>query len=288
MQAFVVSWSGQSDHSCAIATELLLAGLEVWIIHSRSESFGDEAIQGIRMIELEDSNFFGQKFNTILQCWNGEPILLVQADARAEDWGYVVERFRQAVSHGSIGVWAPSISSTPWRDNVVKIRELGGTDYTQVSQTDAIVIGFSADVIRRIAEFDFRDNNLGWGIDWAAITVAITQGLLVIRDRACLVFHTPGSGYSHEQAFVEQEKFLDQLSHAEKAVLVLLREHHELSRRPIVVARRIADFVVKNIIRLKSSIMLRRFIIPEKKPSNTSGLWLLPRNHNPRIFRPRK
>lgn len=133
MQAFVVSWSGQSDSSQAIATDLLLAGIEVWIVHSQSENFVSDAVQGVRMVGVDDSHFFGRKFNTVLQSSNGEPMLLVQGDARAEDWGYFVERFRQAVSLGGIGVWAPIVPSTPWGDSVVKIRELGATDYSQVS-----------------------------------------------------------------------------------------------------------------------------------------------------------
>jgi len=60
-------------------------------------------------------------------------------------------------------------------------------------------------------------NNLGWGIEWAAIAHAYTEGRRAYRDQTLRVHHPQGSGYNHHEARVQQRSYLAQLSDEEQA-----------------------------------------------------------------------
>ena len=238
VEAFIISWTGQLEKAQHIAGQLEATGISATVIHSDfAESFGPGE-QGMKLVVVDNSWFFGRKFEEALRRSKKGPILIVQADAAASDWGALANRFEDRLRDFPIGVWAPDVFHTSWVTSKVKIRPLDDPSLIQVSQTDGIVFGLSSNVAELMKGLNYESNDFGWGIDWAAIIFAVTRNQLVVRDFSVKISHRKGSGYGQEEAALQQERFLSQLSDSEKAVLELLRRSHSLSKRLVQTALR--------------------------------------------------
>lgn len=257
----VISWQGFLEKSIAIAKDFAQAGGKVHIIHSQEDPLTsvEEGEFSVSLVNNED--FFGRKFRKALEIVGDKPFLLVQADAHCDDWAKLLKRFREILGARPIGVWAPAIHHTSWVNRKVFIKELGKDNLLQVSQTDAIVIGFSQAVVKRLRSLDFSNNNLGWGIEWAAICYSMASGQLAVRDLAAKVQHKVGSGYHQSEARRQQEVFLDQLTDSEKAVLILLRRSHQVSRPSVKLALRhsqLCDNALSSSVTFAKKLLLGR------------------------------
>lgn len=258
----VISWQGFLEKSMGIAKDCAKAGGNVHIIHSQANPLGPLEKGDFQLFVVSNEDFFGQKFRRALEIVGNKPFLLIQADAQSDDWARLLRRFGQMVMASPIGVWAPAIHHTSWVDRKVLIKDLGRENLLQVSQTDAVVIGFGQTVVRRLQDLDFSENNLGWGIDWAAVVFSMSSGQLAVRDPAEHVKHRVGSGYHQAEARRQQEVFLDQLTDSEKAVLILLRRSHQMSRRSVRLAFRLSQLLGTIF---SSSIILVKKILPARK-----------------------
>jgi hypothetical protein len=69
---------------------------------------------------------------------------------------------------------------------------------------------------------NFDENNLGWGVDWAAIVSTYANGFVAVRDRAAVVYHPTSRGYDSSEALKQQSSFLNQLELNEKALFAIL------------------------------------------------------------------
>ena len=178
---------------------------------------------------VDNSWFFGKKFEHSINSNRGDIFLLIHADADVDDWQELVIRCRSAfAAFADLGVWAPNIDYTPWTSNRTSIGMLTG-EHEIVAQTDGIVWALSCLVVERLKKFDYTNNNLGWGIDWAAIAFAFANRLLVLRDHSIHVRHPKGTGYQHERANLQMRGFLQQLTLQERLILVLLERSIALS-----------------------------------------------------------
>jgi len=257
MQVVVISWEGHLTKALEIATAMTKEVETVTVVHSEAGVTNFTAPSQINIVSVPNTYFFGQKFKVALDLDPEAALLLIQADATSDDWGGLLSRFRHMLSLHPIGVWAPDIHHTSWVTNKVRLRDLSDDGLIQVTQTDAIVIGLSPKIVKKLSLMNFEENNLGWGVDWAAIVSSIAAGLLVVRDPSIRVGHVAGSGYDHRAASSQQEKFLRQLNDAELAILSLLRRNHQLSRRGVRLVLRLNDLVdsvVEFAVRLAKSL----------------------------------
>ena len=175
-------------------------------------------------VKVPDDWFYGRKFSECLRLHSGTIMLQIQADAASDSWHEVIDRCRQAYSlYDDLGVWAPDIDFTPWDMDRVKIARIPGTSFAAVLQTDGIVWSLSEPVIERMRRFDYEQNNLGWGIDWAAICYAFTHDLLVLRDTSICVTHPQGTSYDKPIASKQQTAFLSQMTLQEKIMYDAVR-----------------------------------------------------------------
>ncbi len=253
VEAFIISWSGKLESARRIARALVSEIESVTIIHSDNFYGENDNNEPFAIHRVDDSYFFGKKFGEIFKVRTpSKSFLLIQADAEFEDWPELIMKLRHALESFPIGVWAPNVVHSSWRTPKVHVRSLNQTGLIQVTQTDGIVFHVSSEVANQLATFDYTKNNLGWGVDWVAILSALTIGQLVVRDTTVTVRHPRGSGYHQEEAHQQQEEFLDQLTDAQKALLVLLRRSHRLSSRTVKLALRI-DRAVDNLATLVAS-----------------------------------
>jgi hypothetical protein len=270
IEAFIISWTGQLEKAQHIASQIEAQGISATIVHSDSTEPSLQAGQGTKTVVVDNSWFFGLKFEQALRLSKKSPLLIIQADATASDWGAVATRFEDRLRDFPIGVWAPDVFHTSWVTSKVQIRQLDDPTLIQVSQTDGIVLGLSSEVAERMKGLDYDGNNLGWGIDWAAIIFAMTRNQLVVRDFSVRISHRKGSGYGQDQAALQQAGFLSQLSESEKALLELLRRSHALSKRLVQIALRVqvaTERWIRKLARGKNAVVSFR-----KKPNPQTQL----------------
>jgi len=225
LHVFIIGWTGW-ERSCEIIATMVLPHVErLTIVYSNSSEIDYEGVGEI--VRVPDDWFYGRKFEECLRRFDGDVMLQIQADATLDEagWKRLIERCRFAFNkYERIGVWAPEVNYTPWDLEVVAISDSDDENIKHVAQTDGIVWALSNSVVERLKNMNFRENNLGWGLDWASIVYSLSNNLLVLRDLSVCVKHPKGSGYLGEQAERQMKEFLTQLTKQEWVQYVLLKE----------------------------------------------------------------
>lgn len=230
LSVFIVCWPGKESNAELIARQIHGHVDQLVVIYSTKDTstlngFGD-------WVQVPDSWYYGKKFARSLELNVCSHMLHIQADAHFDDWKILIDQFKHATHNlGNLGIWSPDCNNTVWNTSSVKILPSPDKRYVFVAQTDCIVWGMTEPVIRRLKLLDYEFNNLGWGIDWVAVTFCFTRNLLVARDLWVAVRHEMGTGYETNEAAKEMSKFLKQLSPQEKIMYKLLNQFIN-SRRP--------------------------------------------------------
>jgi hypothetical protein len=265
MEIYVISWPAVQDRAYEIARTLESAGHDVTTIYSGNSEV-PTTCPG-KWIRVSQKDFFGDRCERILQLITNEIVLIIHADTNCSDWLALANRCAELfLSHREIGIWSPTIDNTPWRNEEVYIADFEKTGLIAVMQTDGIVFALRREICARLSSFSFKQNSLGWGIDWAAICFAYSHNLIAVRDLSCFVTHQKGTGYSQPKAMKDMEKFLDQQTFQEQILYRLLLNHFKLNRRTqkkrkmlihlmggLKILKSIKGFLVKNIIRSKNT-----------------------------------
>ncbi len=221
VHAFIISWDGMHNKANSIAKKISGHVEKLHIIYSNTNET-DEFGSG-DWIKLNNHLFFGAKFKQCLDLYVGGIFLLIHADADCHDWVNLINICkRKHLYSNDIGVWAPSINDSWWSTNHVEIAKSKNLEATFVMQTDAIVFSLTEYVVERMKKFDYKENNLGWGIDWAAITYCYCNNKMVIRDDSIFIEHPKGTGYQKKEATKQMNIFLNQLTNQEKIMFKLL------------------------------------------------------------------
>ncbi|HYP30638.1 MAG TPA: hypothetical protein VES00_02125 [Burkholderiaceae bacterium] len=230
----VVSWQGHAERSRHIARQIAgLPGVRLRVIYSNAE--GERENGPGTWQQVPDDHFFGRKFAAALRDFDGDVLLLVQADALCTDWPAIVARCRQRFAERPrLGMWAPRVDFSPWVPKRVDILGLPGTALTAVAQTDAIVLGLSRSTVQRLTRLDYTCNNIGWGIDWVAICHCYTRGLEVLREDGLQIVHPPSRGYGWREAVVQWRTFMQQLDECEQAMFAILLRYTAERRRGLL------------------------------------------------------
>lgn len=229
VHACIVCWTGREEAARAIASGLGGCVAQLTVVYSNAED-RDERGAG-DWVKVPDAWFYGRKFRRLLDAHRGGVLLLVQADAQCDDWDGLARRCAEVfAADPALGVWAPDIDYSPFPIDLVALRPLPGTSLCEAVHTDGIVWGIAEPVVHRLRQMDYDCNNLGWGIDWAALAFARTARLRIVRDRALHVRHPKGSGYGIRAAREQMARFLTQLTPAERRQVALLRARLGLAR----------------------------------------------------------
>lgn len=216
--AGVISWDGMHDAASAIASAVSRRLTDLVVVYSnRSERPESGAGSWIR---APDQDFFGRKFRRLLdEVPPGRALLLIQADAACSDWEGLVQRFETvARTRRDIGLWSPDIDNTAFPTDLGALRP-DGDGLWEVVQTDGVVLGVAAGVVDGLRRLDYARNNLGWGIDWAAIGHCRSHGLKTVRDLTLRVHHPTLRGYDPAPAQAQMIEFLAQLPPPQAAVV---------------------------------------------------------------------
>ena len=211
LHVVVISWDGYHSQAKHIAQSLSHVADTLSVIYSNKEETAENGPGN--WVQVPQSWYFGRKFRKSLDLLSGDEVMLqIQADAESQDWPGLVEACRDGLEkYGDIGIWSPDIKWTPWPSEVVGVQRLNDSQLLLVEQTDGIIWALTPEVTNALRKLNYSGNNLGWGIDWAAICIAAEQNLVAVRDLSQKVQHPDSRGYSGAEATQHMKTFLAQL-----------------------------------------------------------------------------
>lgn len=218
IHAFIICWTGKEDSARHIANSIQPYVEYLTVIYSNTTGKIEEG-DG-KWVKVPNEWYSGKKYQKCLQLYLGTIMLLIAADVATDDWPRLIERCKKThVKYENLGIWSPDIDYTPYNSKRVIIANIKESQFALVSNTDSIVWSLSNPVVRRLKELDYECNNLGWGIDWLAISYALAHNLFVIRDLSIKIIHPKGTGYDELRAKMQMNIFLKQMTNHEKLML---------------------------------------------------------------------
>jgi hypothetical protein len=221
VHAIVFCWPGKVQDAIRICQSLARQADRITVIDASSETVQEHG--DWEWIKVDPACYYGHKFAHALRHFEGDVLLQIQADASHPDWGAVTELCRQRFTGmPALGIWSPEIDFTTWPTSRVRLYQCDDPRLTGVVQTDCIVWAMRSAVVDFLRRFDYSGNNLGWGIDWAAIGHCYAHAALVLRDAAANILHPQGTGYDQTEAYGQMAWFLRQLGAAERIQCKLL------------------------------------------------------------------
>ena len=221
IHAFIICWTGKEESARHIAHALAPHVAHLTVIYSNNSNILQEGAG--EWVMVPDDWFYGKKFVKCLELHRGQIMLQIQADAQYDNWPQVIKRCQYAYqTYRGLGVWAPDVDYTHFTLDKVILGTAPGGEHAMVAQTDGIVWSISPPVLQRLREFNYEQNNLGWGMDWAAASFALAHNMLVLRDLTIKIGHPKGSGYDMDLAATQQRQFLMQMLPQELVQYALL------------------------------------------------------------------
>jgi len=174
----------------------------------------------IETVKVDNEWYWGRKFQYCLKHCKEDILLIIHADTECSNWRDVIQRCSDSFDAlVDLGVYSPEIDYTFWSLDKTAIEGMPGGMLVKVAQTDGIVFALKRPVWERLKALDYESNNLGWGIDWAAMAYCYANNLFAAVDRGIKVIHPKSTGYNTQEAKQLENRFLNQLTNAEKGVL---------------------------------------------------------------------
>ncbi|MCU0906649.1 MAG: hypothetical protein MUF73_04200 [Rhodobacteraceae bacterium] len=231
VHAVIFSWKGHGAKARQIASALDGHADRTTVVYSNPANEPEDGSGD--WVQVDDAMFFGQKFAAGAGRHGAEDYLLViQADAVARDWPDVIRALRRcAAQRAELGVWTPAIDGSFFHSRCLTVCKTSDPRYEHVSQTDGVVLAIHLDILARLRELDFRVNNLGWGIDKFANSVALSLGLEIILDRSVSITHAVGGGYNRAEAAAQMDAFLSQMTERERVLYQMLEDSFYAANR---------------------------------------------------------
>lgn len=208
-QAFIFNWRRQEDKTLNKIAALAPLGLNPMVINS------DESLEGkYDWVHLGEEAYFSAQFNAAMDMFTGDVLFHIQADAEYENWGGLVDESIRHFETYRWGVYAPNISWTPQKANIVdeSVLEEG---LKEVSNTDCTCWFIHRDVIDMMPPVDLSINKTGWGVDTHIMRLSRSIGRKVIRNYRHTVYHPRATGYDREEAHRQMDNYMNAIEERE-------------------------------------------------------------------------
>jgi hypothetical protein len=221
IHAIIFCWPGKTQDAQHISASVAKSADRVTVVDASTDPVN--VVGNLEWIKINSDSYFGHQFVHAMDVFDQDVMLQIQADATHHNWSKIVDTCRNRFEQmPELGIWAPDIDFTTWPTPRVKLFNTGDPELVGVVQSDCIVWALRKPVIEFLRRLDYANNNLGYGIDWAAIAHCYANKALVLRDLSLRVLHPMGSGYSREEAHRQMWGFINQLERSERVQFALL------------------------------------------------------------------
>ena len=219
----VISWEGHHDAALHIAYELADHVDKITVVYSNSAG-ETESGEG-EWIQVDNANFAGPKFKTLVDRVSEDVFFLIAADAATDHWADVVHSCKAAFAEpNGIGFWSPEVRISPYTPDIVVLSKVGSKQIDCIN-LDTIVCAMSKNVYQHVRTYPFENNNFGWGIDYAASAAAMLNGLRIVMDCNIVVSHPPSRGYNDDNAQQQLDQMLMEIPPADRVIIKLIETY---------------------------------------------------------------
>jgi hypothetical protein len=203
IQIFIFSWKKVEQNAIEILNEVSNVFEDTWLINC-NEQFNyssNISINYNNIIFLDNNAYYAKQFDTAIQNSKENTIVgFIVGDIKPgiTDWNLMKINIIDSFLNLDIGIYAPYEPRTCWQKSQEKIL---GTDLYLTDNTDCTAWFLSPHIIKVAKELQISKNiYYGWGIDIVLCNYSITQGLLVVYDKAVKVINPDNTGYSKNKA----------------------------------------------------------------------------------------
>ncbi len=194
--AYVIGWTGHEEHARQIAAAIEDHVDRLVVVYSHRSGTPHSGAGEWR--QVSDDLYYGGKFATALDDFDGDVMLHVQADASA-DWPRLAGACRDAfATREGLGVWSPVIDYSPMSVETTSVRVVDGMH--RVAVTDSVVWALSREVCDWFRTLDPGANTYGFGFEGVAAAHCHVAGLEVVVDPSVPVKHPRSRGYDSTRA----------------------------------------------------------------------------------------
>jgi hypothetical protein len=198
VHAFVFNWRGHEENAAHLAAQLG-ARYRTTVINSDEEAAGRHP----DWVHLDEQAYFSAQWNTARALFAGDAFFHIQADARCDELGRVVERGLEVLERYRAGVYEPKVDYTAVSYGSARLPSLE-PDLNVVPLTDCTCWLVAGDIARRLPPVDLAVNRYGWGICAAVAALSHADGRPCLRDLRFTVRHPRSRGYSGAAASRER------------------------------------------------------------------------------------
>lgn len=201
LQAFICTWRGHEARAVALERKLRpLVPLTVINSDPSVETSHDD------WIHLGESAYFAAQWNEIVQRFDADALLHVQADADSHDFPAMMARACDLLHETTVGIYEPDVSYTDLRFDRARLRMVE-PDLFEVPLTDCTCWFMHGEVVRRFRPFDLAVNVYGWGVTRVMAALARSCGRICVRDYAFTVQHPQHRGYATQAAVTQMQAY---------------------------------------------------------------------------------
>lgn len=207
-QVFIISWEGYNAKALEIANSLIDFVDKAYIVYSTGTI--EAKHEKIQLEKVDNSFFYGPKFQRCLAHFDGDIFFQIQADAQCHYWPDLVSDCRKFLTKFPYAVWSPEVDYTPWK---TELCSLDTSDiYRMVVQTDGICWAFTSKLHNDCIGVNHAENNCGWGVEQVYIVNSYLRGHGAFRSLALEIGHPRSRGYNNDQAKKDKLSMIKQLS----------------------------------------------------------------------------
>jgi len=127
-------------------------------------------------------------------------LLIVTSDVTFSNYKLLIDRIKKAFQNQKIGVYAPSVQSSPHKH----MMNMGRRGLRQVTFVEGFCFAVRRNIIEQYYPIDTKINLLGWGIDVMTGFQALKQGKISVVDYDVRVFHPITTGYNVTMAKLQR------------------------------------------------------------------------------------
>jgi hypothetical protein len=208
---YIFSWKRVSDNAINVYNIVSRVFPNTYFINCDENFDATKYIPAEKLIEKDDSFYFGGQFETGIQhCPNGKIYGNIVGDVEADkvDWNQMAKSLLYAMNTLNAGVFAPFVPNYPHNGEHIE------GSYHIVENTDETVFFIHPDLYGKYKNFPYnKETKFGYGIDIHFCNLSEKIGKKTIRDTSIQVDTINSTtGYNNSDAVKQMHNFFDKIS----------------------------------------------------------------------------
>ena len=204
---YIFSWKRINDNAIAIYNKVAPIFPNTYFINCDENFDAAQYIPKDKIIQLDDSYYFGGQFETAMKHCPRTAIygnIVGDVDPENINWEYLANSMLYSFNTLNAGVAAPDAPNFPNKGAQIE------GPYYEVTDTDSTIFFIHPDIWQKYAQFPYKKTtHYGHGIDKFFCNITGKYGKKTLRDTSIKVATDGKSGYSGNEAAKQMNNFVE-------------------------------------------------------------------------------